>query len=82
MSTPGPDPGVDHGDGDLADAALAADGAAPLPGVDHARIEAAVREILLAVGEDPDRDGLVDTPARVARYYAEVFGGLRQDPRA
>ena len=51
----------------------------PVPEVDHARIEAAVREILLAVGEDPDRDGLRDTPARVARSYAEVFSGLRQD---
>jgi GTP cyclohydrolase I len=49
--------------------------------VDHARIEAAVREILLAVGEDPDREGLLETPARVARMYAEVFAGLRQDPR-
>jgi GTP cyclohydrolase I len=50
--------------------------------VDHARIEAAVREILLAVGEDPDREGLRETPARVARTYAELFAGLRQDPRA
>ncbi len=49
--------------------------------VDHARIEAAVREILLAVGEDPDREGLRETPARVARMYAELFAGLRQDPR-
>ncbi|WP_130012647.1 GTP cyclohydrolase I FolE [Serinicoccus sediminis] len=49
--------------------------------VDHPRIEAAVREILLAVGEDPDRDGLRGTPARVARSYAEIFAGLRQDPR-
>ncbi|HSP59980.1 MAG TPA: GTP cyclohydrolase I FolE [Ornithinimicrobium sp.] len=66
MSTPGtrePVPEVDHGRTE----------------VDHARIEAAVREILLAVGEDPDRDGLRDTPARVARSYAEVFSGLRQD---
>jgi GTP cyclohydrolase I len=47
---------------------------------DHARAEAAVRELLLAVGEDPDRDGLRDTPARVARAYAEVFAGLRQSP--
>jgi GTP cyclohydrolase I len=47
--------------------------------VDHARIEAAVREILTAVGEDPDRDGLLDTPARVARMYAEVFEGLDQN---
>jgi len=47
---------------------------------DHARIERAVREILLAVGEDPDRDGLQETPARVARMYAELFSGLFQDP--
>jgi GTP cyclohydrolase I len=52
------------------------------PPVDHARIEAAVREILLAVGEDPDRDGLRETPARVARMYAEVFSGLRTDAAA
>jgi GTP cyclohydrolase I len=49
--------------------------------VDHARIEAAVREILLAVGEDPDREGLRETPSRVARSYAELFSGLHQDPR-
>jgi GTP cyclohydrolase I len=49
--------------------------------VDQRRIEAAVREILLAVGEDPDREGLRETPARVARMYAEVFSGLHQDPR-
>jgi GTP cyclohydrolase I len=49
--------------------------------VDHARIEAAVREILLAVGEDPDREGLRETPARVARMYAELFSGLHHDPR-
>src|SRR5580658_11310474 len=48
--------------------------------VDQERIERAVREILLAVGEDPDRDGLLDTPARVARMYAEQFAGLRQRP--
>ncbi|WP_338748594.1 GTP cyclohydrolase I FolE [Janibacter alittae] len=48
--------------------------------VDRARIEAAVREILLAVGEDPDRDGLTETPARVARSYQEVFAGLHADP--
>jgi GTP cyclohydrolase I len=47
--------------------------------VDQKRIQAAVREILLAVGEDPDRDGLRDTPARVARMYAELFGGLHRD---
>ena len=48
--------------------------------VDHERIEAAVREILLAVGEDPDREGLEETPARVARMYAEICAGLRRDP--
>ena len=48
--------------------------------IDVPRIERAVREILLAIGEDPDRDGLVDTPARVARAYAEQFSGLSQDP--
>ncbi len=48
--------------------------------VDLARAEAAVRELLLAVGEDPDRDGLRETPARVARSYAEVFRGLRETP--
>lgn len=53
----------------------------PRLAVDHARIEAAVREILLAVGEDPDREGLQETPARVARSYAEIFAGLGQDPR-
>jgi len=50
------------------------------PGVDNARIEAATREILLAVGEDPDRDGLRDTPARVGRMYAEVLAGCHVDP--
>ena len=50
-------------------------------GVDYARIERAVREILLAVGEDPEREGLRETPARVARMYAELFSGLRHDPR-
>ena len=48
--------------------------------IDLPRIERAVREILAAIGEDPDRDGLVDTPARVARAYAEQFSGLSQDP--
>src|SRR5262249_10389916 len=49
--------------------------------IDRARIEAAVREILFAVGEDPDREGLKETPARVARAYAELFSGLHVDPR-
>jgi GTP cyclohydrolase I len=48
--------------------------------IDTGRIERAVREILLAIGEDPDRDGLLETPARVARAYAEQFSGLAQRP--
>ena len=48
--------------------------------VDIERIEAAVAEILEALGEDPQRDGLLRTPARVAKMYAEVFAGLREDP--
>lgn len=49
--------------------------------VDEERITRAVREILIAIGENPDREGLRKTPARVARMYAEVFAGLRTDPR-
>jgi GTP cyclohydrolase I len=49
--------------------------------VDQERIRRAVREILFAVGEDPDREGLLETPDRVARMYTEVFRGLRQDPK-
>src|SRR5947207_4004705 len=49
-------------------------------GVDRARIEKAIREILEAVGEDPDRDGLVRTPQRVADMYSEILGGLHEDP--
>ncbi len=49
--------------------------------VDQERIQRAVREILFALGENPDREGLRDTPARVARMYAELFGGLHVDPR-
>jgi GTP cyclohydrolase I len=55
-------------------------GEVPDTPVDLARIRRAVREILLAVGEDPDREGLLETPDRVARMYAEVFQGLHQDP--
>ncbi|MFT6563758.1 MAG: GTP cyclohydrolase I [Actinomycetes bacterium] len=51
-----------------------------LPDFDHARAAAAIRELLLAAGENPDRDGLRDTPERVARMYEEVFAGLRQRP--
>jgi GTP cyclohydrolase I len=47
---------------------------------DQKRAENAIRELLIAVGEDPDREGLLDTPARVARAYQEIFAGLRQEP--
>ncbi len=49
--------------------------------VDMQRLQNAVREILAAVGEDPHREGLLETPARVARMYAELFSGLHDDPR-
>ncbi len=51
-----------------------------LPDFDHERAEAAVRELLIAVGEDPEREGLRDTPARVARAYAELLVGMRRTP--
>ena len=51
------------------------------PKFDRERAEDAVRELLIAVGEDPDREGLVETPARVARAYEEVFAGLHEDPK-
>ena len=63
----------------LDDEPLAGEARSP---VDLDRIRRAVREILIAVGEDPDREGLLETPDRVARMYAEVFQGLRLDPRA
>ncbi len=47
---------------------------------DHDRVVAAVRELLIGIGEDPERDGLVHTPERVARAYAEIFGGLDESP--
>jgi GTP cyclohydrolase I len=50
------------------------------PGVDVARVELAVRDFLLAIGEDPDRPGLADTPRRVARAATEMYGGLHEDP--
>src|SRR2546429_6580354 len=53
----------------------------PFAAVDIPRIERAVREILLAVGENPDREGLLETPNRVARAYGELMAGLSQDPR-
>ena len=49
--------------------------------VDQAAVRDAVRRILEAIGEDPDREGLVDTPRRIAEMYGELFAGLRQDPR-
>jgi GTP cyclohydrolase IA len=51
-------------------------------GVDRPRAEAAVRELLFAVGEDPDREGLRETPGRVARAYEEIFAGLYEEPDA
>ena len=56
------------------------DSAQGVSGVDLVRIENAVREILHAIGEDPDRDGLVETPKRVAKAYAEFFAGIHQNP--
>ncbi len=50
-------------------------------GVDKQRLEAAIKELLLAVGEDPTRNGLIDTPRRVASMYEEVFAGLSEDPK-
>ncbi|WP_222850213.1 GTP cyclohydrolase I FolE [Allosaccharopolyspora coralli] len=50
------------------------------PEFDHDRAQAAIRELLLAAGEDPDREGLVETPERVARAYQELFAGLYTDP--
>lgn len=52
----------------------------PFAGVDEKRIAAAVSEILLAIGEDPKRDGLVRTPERVATMHSEIFSGMREDP--
>jgi GTP cyclohydrolase I len=60
--------------------ANSASGVAAGRAFDHARAEAAVRELLIACGEDPDREGLRETPARVARAYREMFAGLFLDP--
>jgi GTP cyclohydrolase IA len=54
---------------------------APASAIDQPRVRAAVRELLLAIGEDPEREGLRETPARVGRLFAEVFSGLQADPR-
>ena len=66
------------------DAVPPVEASAPVPAAmgpfDHERVKAAVREILVGIGENPDRDGLRDTPDRVARAYAEMFSGLHQEP--
>ncbi len=73
-----------HLDSDAKDDCVGGGGTAAVgggnPQVDLPRIERAVREILAAVGEDPDREGLLETPARVARMYAELFAGLHLQP--
>lgn len=83
MSSPLETSAVPNGSltGELDDAGNAAADKHALSAVDHERICRAVREILAAVGEDPDREGLRETPARVARMYAELFAGLHDDPR-
>ena len=80
VSPPGPEGGrvLDHLAARIVNGEFA--GGPVEAAVDLDRIERAVREILIAVGEDPDRDGLRRTPARVARAYAELFAGLRVDP--
>ncbi len=62
------------------DAASGARSVGPVGPVDLDRLSRAVREMLEAIGEDPDREGLRETPARVARAYAETLAGLREDP--
>jgi GTP cyclohydrolase I len=76
MPQPDPRPRRDSAD-DAADASRATPGKVDLP-----RIERAIREILISIGEDPDREGLVNTPNRVARAYAELMAGLAEDPKA
>ncbi len=65
---------------DIDDDFAVTDTAEAVSKVDQPRIERAVREILFAIGEDPSRDGLLDTPKRVAKAYAEFFSGLHQNP--
>lgn len=76
-----PAPGTGAAPGAITRARAAEDLRPPadVPPYDQERAEAAVRELLLAVGEDPDREGLRETPARVARAYREIFAGLRQE---
>ena len=76
-SNPSADPCVS---GNAGTSAGEAENGQPRQAVDLPRIRSAVREILLAIGEDPDRSSLSDTPARVARMYAELFAGLHTDP--
>jgi GTP cyclohydrolase I len=64
---------------DTTDGPDGSDGRRP-PGIDGDRVAAAVRELLLAIGEDPDRDGLARTPVRVAEMYGEILAGLVEDP--
>ncbi|AMY53844.1 GTP cyclohydrolase 1 [Rhodococcoides fascians D188] len=83
---------TDESTGDSAEVPAAVQSVVPQQGItetvayatgavfDQPRAEAAVRELLIAVGEDPDRPGLLDTPARVARSYREIFAGLYTDP--
>jgi GTP cyclohydrolase I len=71
-----------RGEGSASNAASGAASGAANGEVDLAKIERAARMILEAVGEDPDREGLRDTPARIGRMYAEVFSGLREDSGA
>ena len=68
-------PGGDPGDGSRATSEIGPPGEVDMP-----RVEAAVREMLLGLGEDPDREGLRDTPGRVARAYREILSGMREDP--
>ena len=82
MPTPSPSSRRSTGDHDHGpDASDARPAEMPHASVDVARIERAVREILLAVGEDPDREGLIKTPNRVARAYGELMAGLKDEPR-
>jgi GTP cyclohydrolase IA len=73
---------TEDGANDLDDGVSAAAEAPARDKVDQGRVAAAVREILVAIGEDPDREGLRATPARVARMYAEIFSGVHEDPGA
>ncbi len=70
----------DHEPDDAVDTWVPREGSDFAPEVDRPRIERAVREILAAIGEDPGRDGLIETPARVARMFAEICSGLHSDP--